>query len=783
MKEPSAQTGSPPVCQALLTQIFNTIPQSVFWKDRAGVYLGCNAVFARAAGFSSPDDVVGKTDFELPWPRAEAEAYRADDREVIEHNHPKRHIIEQLLRADSEHIWVDTTKIPLIDAAGQPYGVLGVYEDITERKCTEEALNKRLVALTQPLESAEIEFAEMFNLDDLQKIQDTFAEATGVASIITHPDGVPITKPSNFCHLCINIIRKTEKGLHNCICSDAIIGRHNPAGPIVQPCLSGGLWDAGASITVGGRHVANWLIGQVKNEETDVAHMLAYAREIGADEDEFRRALELVPVMSRERFQKISQALFLIASELSLKAYQNIQQARVITERRKIEETLRESEEQKRHLLDHLAAGVVVHGPDTRILFSNQVASRLLGLSVDQMQGKAAMDPAWCFVHEDGTHMPLEEYPVKRVLATLQPLQEYVVGVVRPATRDQVWVLVNAFPELDAEGRLVQVVVTFADITRREEAERELRRHRENLEGLVAERTRELAESRRAAISLLQDANEQRDRAEQAVAALKKNELKLQEAIQKTEAANRELETFSYSVSHDLRAPLRHVSGFVQLLQDEMAASGSAKAVRYGEIISTAAKKMGMLIDNLLAFSRAGRTEMRTETVSLANLVAECQKELEAEATGRRVEWEVGDLPEVRGDQALLHQVLANLLGNAVKYTRKRPVAKIAISAKSTGGEVVVCVRDNGAGFDMKYADKLFGVFQRLHAETEFEGTGIGLANVRRIILRHGGHTWAEGQVDAGAAFYFSLPAAAGDFSDGEATKSSPHLPNDQVRG
>ncbi len=636
--------------------------------------------------------------------------------------------------------------------------------------------------ISQPLESAEIDFVEMFNLDDLQKIQDTFAEATGVASIITRPDGVPITKPSNFCHLCINIIRKTEKGLHNCICSDAIIGRHSPAGPIVQRCLSGGLWDAGASITVGGRHIANWLIGQVKNDKTDEAQMLAYAREIGADEAEFRQALGQVPVMSLERFQKISQALFLIASELSQKAYQNIQQARVITERRKIEEALRESEAQKRHLLDHLTVGVVVHGPDTQILFSNQQAAQLLGLSVDQMQGKATMDPAWCFVHEDGTRMSPEEYPVNRVLTMLQPLQEYVVGVIRPATRDQVWVLVNAFPEVDAAGRLVQVVVTFADITRREEAERELRRHRENLEELVAERTRELAESRRAAISLLQDANEQRDRAEQAVAALKKNELKLQEAIQKTEAANRELETFSYSVSHDLRAPLRHVSGFVQLLQDEITASGSAKAVRYGEIISTAAKKMGMLIDNLLAFSRAGRTEMRTEIVSLANLVAECRKELEEETKGRRVEWEVGDLPEVKGDQALLRQVLANLLGNAVKYTRKRPVAKIAISAKNVGGEVVVCVRDNGAGFDMKYADKLFGVFQRLHAETEFEGTGIGLANVRRIILRHGGRTWAEGQVDAGATFNFSLPVVAEVVSGGEAPKSSRHLPSGEVR-
>ena len=762
MNKPVINTGSPSADQVLLSQIFNAIPQAVFWKDCNGVYLGCNAVFARAAGLSSPDEVVGKTDGELPWPPAAAEAYRADDREVIGHNHPKRHIVEQLHRADGELIWVDTTKIPLTDAADRPYGVLGVYEDITERKRTEEALTKRLVALTQPLAAAEIAFDEMFNLDELQKIQDAFAGATGVASVITRPDGVPLTRPSNFCQLCINVIRKTEKGLHNCICSDAIIGRHNPAGPIVQPCLSGGLWDAGASITVGGRHVANWLIGQVKNEKTDEGKMLAYAREIGADEAEFRQALAQVSVMSLERFQKISQALFLIASELSLKAYQNIQQARALTARRKSEEELRASEEQQRHLLNHLAAGVVVHGPDTSILFSNQQASRLLGLSADQMQGKAAMDPAWRFVYEDGGPMPEAEYPVNQVLATLQPLQEFVVGVVRPATNDQVWVLVNAFPEMDAAGNLVQIVVTFVDITRREEAERELRQHRENLEAIVAERTRELAESRSAAISLLQDANEQRDRAEQALAALRQNERQLREAVQKTEAANRELEAFSYSVSHDLRAPLRHITGFMQLLLNEMGSGGNAKAVHYGEVISAAAKRMGALIDDLLSFSRAGRVQMQVMPVSLAELVAECRTDLETEARGRVVKWEIGDLPQVMADPALLRQVLANLLGNAVKYTRHRPVATIAVSATREENEVIVCVRDNGAGFDMKYADKLFGVFQRLHAEAEFEGTGIGLANVQRILARHHGRIWAEAEVGQGAAFWFSLPAAAG---------------------
>ena len=226
-------------------------------------------------------------------------------------------------------------------------------------------------------------------------------------------------------------------------------------------------------------------------------------------------------------------------------------------------------------------------------------------------------------------------------------------------------------------------------------------------------------------------------------------------------SANKELEAFSYSVSHDLRAPLRHISGFVQLLQTQAQATLDDTGRRYLDVIAGAARKMGVLIDDLLSFSRTGRAQMRLEAVSLAAIVEECRRELEPETRGRTIDWQIGELPQVTADRALLRQVLANLLGNAVKYTGKKPAARIEVSARREGGETVVCVRDDGAGFDMKYADKLFGVFQRLHTEAEFEGTGIGLANVRRIVVRHGGRTWAEGAVDQGAAFYFTLPADA----------------------
>src|SRR5215510_1178774 len=281
----------------------------------------------------------------------------------------------------------------------------------------------------------------------------------------------------------------------------------------------------------------------------------------------------------------------------------------------------------------------------------------------------------------------------------------------------------NAMWSLAALGAAVMATLAMAytfisrEITGRRRTEEELRRLNEELEDRVARRTAEI------------------------------------------EASNKELEAFSYSVSHDLRAPLRHVASFANLLGEHAAASLDETGENYLRRIVEAANGMGRLIDDLLIYSRLGRVEMSREPVNLKHLTEEALQELQPEIEGREIVWRIGELPLVEGNREMLRTVVVNLLSNAIKFTRLRRPAQIEVGCQEMrGGEAVLFVRDNGVGFDMRYAGKLFGVFQRLHRAKDFEGTGIGLANVQRIILRHLGSVWAEGEVGRGATFYFSLP-------------------------
>lgn len=468
------------------------------------------------------------------------------------------------------------------DDAGQIIGSIGMVHDITERRRAESALEKRIIALTQPFEQAsDISFSELFNLDEIQRLQDEFAQATGVASIITHPDGTPITAPSNFCRLCSTIIRATEKGLANCYRSDAILGRLSTSGPVIQPCMSGGLWDAGAGISVGGKHVANWLIGQVRDETQTEEKMRDYAREIGADEETFVEAFREVPAMSRQQFERIAQALYTLANQLSNTAYQNVQQARFITERKRLET--------------------------------------------------------------------------------------------------------------------------------------ELQQLNSNLENRVCQRTAEL------------------------------------------EQANRELEGFCYSISHEFRAPLARLEGFSKKLAEIAPSAEPQDLIHCAERVTAASIRLKTVIDSMLTMTRISLADMNICTVDLSEMAERIAAELQQEYAPRILNVAIAPDIVAQGDRGMLEFCLRNLLGNAVKYTAKTDAPLIEFGKTSIDGTDIYYVRDNGIGFDMEYSKLLFQPFCRLHSDDEFEGTCIGLATVHRIIEKHGGRIWPEAEPGKGATFWFTL--------------------------
>jgi PAS domain S-box-containing protein len=409
--------------------------------------------------------------------------------------------------------------------------------------------------------------------------------------------------------------------------------------------------------------------------------------------------------------------------------------ARDITERKQAEERLagqlsRQAEELARSrealeaqtlmlqsVLDSMTEGLVAADEQGKFIIWDPAATRIVGIAAADVSPDEWNAHYGVYLPDTITPLPDEQNPLVRAIRREASSAEIYLR--NPELESGVWIEISGGPLRDRNGALRGGVAAFRDITQRKINEREIRKLNEELEQRVEQRTAQL------------------------------------------EAVNHELEAFTYSVSHDLRAPLRHIGGFSKILMEDFGPSMPAEAQAHLQRIEDGARRMGLLVDKLLNLARVGRHPLKLQPTPLKPMVEEVICLLQPESNGRAVTWKIADLSPAVCDRVLITQVFQNLVANALKFTRTRERAVIEISQRQENGETVIAVGDNGVGFNMKYKDKLFGVFQRLHRAEDFEGTGIGLATVQRIVRKHGGRIWAEAEVDKGATFYFTLAAAA----------------------
>ena len=546
-----------------------------------------------------------------------------------------------------------------------------------------------------------IQFSDIFVLEDIQRIQDLFADATGVASIITHPDGRPITRPSNFCRLCNEIIRNTEAGLTNCFKSDSEIGKPNLSGPVIQPCLSGGLWDAGASIIVGDYHIANWLIGQVKNEVLDSAKMIRYANKIGADQDDFMKALEEVPVMSREKFEKIAEMLYAFANEISSKAYKNNQLNHSVQELKQAEENLLRSEVLNRTLIKHLPQRIFIKDPDSIYILCNDIYAKDLGIAPEEIAGKNDFD---FFTKELAEKYRGDDQKVISEGIQKEFDEKYSIS------NQELWSHIIKVPYRDADDRIVGVLGIFEDITERKLRQEEI---------------------------------------------ILKNDL--------LQAMNAEKDKFFSIIAHDLRSPFNSFLGLTQIFSSGLNSMPPSEVQHIADNMKRSAANLYSLLENLLEWSRMqrGLMEFKPERFNLHQRISDCVDLISGPAKTKNisVSYYIPKNYEIIADKHMFDAIIRNLVSNAIKFTKSQ--GEICISAKTgKDGLTEIRIKDTGIGMNAGLLDSLFRLDQqtsRLGTENE-PSSGLGLLLSKEFVERHNGKISVQSEPGAGSTFTIMIP-------------------------
>lgn len=703
---------------ALTQFVVDKAQDFIIWINEDAGFDYVNDSVCQHLGYSR-DELLKMTVFDID-PDFPPEHWRNHWNEIFD----KKHII-----FETRHRKKDGTLIPVevslnaLEKNGYKYNVVFI-RDITEHKREQQALERRMAALTKPLDDdIDLEFEDMFRLEDIQKLQDEFAKAAGVATIIARPDGSPITKPGNFTRLCNDIIRKSPKGCQNCQKSDAAIGQCSTEAPCIQVCQSGGLWDAGARINIKGKHIATWLIGQVRDETQSEDKIRQYAHQIDVDEEELVSAFNEVPSMSMEKFRNIVQVLHTLASQLSTSAYQNMQQARYIAELDRTKDLLQEEQKRLDFILDITKTGVNICDADYNLHYVDKGWQKVYG----DFQGRK------CYEYFMGLNEPCPGCGIPKAIATKQV---QITEEKLPKENNRV-VEVHTIPFQDAKGQWM-VAEFNVDISKQKQAQQELQRLLTQSEVL----NKQLESQTKFA-----------------------NQMTL-----KAEAANVAKGEFLANMSHEIRTPMNGVIGMTDLLLDTQLTDEQRQ---FAKVVQSCGESLMTIINDILDFSKieAGKLEMEELEFDIRDLLEDFGSMMAVRARQKKLEFVCAANPDVpsylKGDPGRLRQILTNLVGNSVKFTEQGEVALFVKLLDKTEDCATLCfsIKDTGIGIPPEKVGMLFNKFTQVDASTtrKYGGTGLGLAISKQLAEMMGGTIGVNSKLGEGSEFWFTAKLAIAD--------------------
>jgi len=693
-------------------------PMGVIEFDNQFNVMSWNPGAENIFGFTQ-EEVVGKSTFDILLPEYERESVKKVH--LWENAKASKNINDNLTR-DGRIITCEWFNTPMLDEHGNVVGLTAVCQDITVQIKAEQALEKRILALTRPLNSnQQIDFEALFNLVDIQQLQDDFSRATGVASVITQTDGTPITEPSNFCRLCQDIIRQTEKGQINCYKSDAELGRFNPAGPTIRRCLSGGLWDAGAAISVGGNHIANWLIGEVRDDTQNEAEMRAYAREIGADEEKVIKAFYEVPAMSLDQFKKVAQALYTIANQISTIAFQNVQQASLIAESKQAEAALKDSEEKYRTVIENANESIIIL-QNNEFKYFNPKTCELTGYSEEELKIKPFLE----IVHPLDQDMITKKY-IRRQSGDI--IEETYIFRAVGKQNNVIWAEIKPVI-VDWEGSPATLCF-INDITKRKQSE----------ELLI--QTEKMNSVGQLAAGMAHELNNPLGGILQGIQNI---ERRLSPDIKP-----------NHEPAKEFGIDLQNLQLYIKKRGIDSFFKGTKES----------GKKASQIISSMLQFSRKSESELsRTNLPELIDVALELvNKNFDL---ANRYDFKNiniikkydSDLSLVLANETEIEQVFLNLFNNAawaMEHEKMGISPQIKISLKSEEDMVRIEVEDNGPGIDEDARKRIFDPF--FTTKPTGEGTGLGLSVSFMIVTNnHKGTMEVESEKGKGAKFIIRLP-------------------------